>query len=71
MPDATGERHIDATDMDDDRTGDFDVTGSQPVRKTKQIVDDATEAFDVNCRRTYRLRRHGFRQCRFGRYERT
>ena len=33
--------------MDDDRTGDFDVTGSQPVRKTKQIVDDATEAFDV------------------------
>lgn len=45
--DATGERHIDATDMDDDRTGDFDVTGSQPVRKTKQIVDDATEAFDV------------------------
>ena len=45
--DATGERHIDATDMDDDRTGDFDVTGSQPVRKTKQVVDDATEAFDV------------------------
>ena len=45
--DATGERHIDATDMDDDRTGDFDVTGSQPVRKTKQIVDDVTEAFDV------------------------
>lgn len=45
--DATGERHIDATDMDDDRTGDFDVTGSQPVRKTKQIVDDATEAFEV------------------------
>ena len=34
--------------MDDStRTGDFDVTGSQPVRKTKQIVDDATEAFDV------------------------
>ena len=45
--DATGERHIDAIDMNDDRTGDFDVTGSQPVRKTKQIVDDATEAFDV------------------------
>ena len=42
--DTTGERHIDAVDMDDS-TGDFDVTGSQPVRKTKEIVNDATEAF--------------------------
>ena len=48
--DTTGERHVDAVDMDDstgdfDATGDFDVTGSQPVRKTKEIVNDATEAF--------------------------
>lgn len=44
--DTTGERHIDAVDVDmDDSTGDFDVTGSQPVRKTKEIVNDATEAF--------------------------
>ena len=48
--DTTGERHVDAVDMDDstgdfDATGDFDVTGSQPVRKTKEIVNDATETF--------------------------
>lgn len=42
--DTTGERHIDAVNMDDS-TGDFDVTDSQPVRKTKKIVNDATEAF--------------------------
>ena len=36
MDDSTG---------DFDATGDFDVTGSQPVRKTKEIVNDATEAF--------------------------
>ena len=45
--DATGERHIDAVAMDDDRTGDFDVTGSQPVRGTNAVADDATEAFDA------------------------
>ena len=44
--DATGERHIDAVDMDDDRTGDFDVTDSHPVRKTEPNVEDATEAFN-------------------------
>ena len=48
--DTTGERHIDAVNMDDstgdfDVTGDFDATDSQPVRKTKEIVNDATEAF--------------------------
>ena len=48
--DTTGERHIDAVNMDDstgdfDVTGDFDATDSQPVRKTKKIVNDATEAF--------------------------
>lgn len=42
--DTTGERHIDAVNMDDS-TGDFDATDSQPVRKTKEIVNDATEAF--------------------------
>ena len=36
----------DAVDMDDDRTGDFDVTDSHPVRKTEPNVEDATEAFN-------------------------
>ena len=44
--DATGERHIDAVDMDDDRTGDFDVTDSHPVRRTEPSVEDATESYD-------------------------
>lgn len=44
--DATGERHIDAVDMDDDKTGDFDITDSQPVCKTNPIVEDATESFN-------------------------
>ncbi len=56
-PDATGERRIDAVDMDD-TTGDFDVTGGHSVvgvnavastdnvRTTRNLAEDATEAFN-------------------------